>query len=273
LERNPPQSIGIVSYLNARPLVEGLERERSVRLVPDVPSALVSRLLSHEVDLALLPAIDYQTSPEELAVLPVGAIGSDGETLTVRVFSRVPLNTLEEIHADGDSHTSVALLRILFSRIFNRPIRTQAVDLPRSAADWEHEQDLPRAVLMIGDKVVAAAPPQPLFPYEMDLGRAWKEMTGLPFVFALWMARPGSDLAGLPALLSATLSRNLGSIGAIAAHHAARAGWPEDLARRYLGEILTFTAGPRELEAVQLFWRMAHEEGLTPRCRPLSFTD
>ena len=261
--------IGIVSYLNARPLVEGLEEEVSVELVPDLPASLLDRLLAGEVEVALLPAIDHQTSPEELAVIPAGAIGSDGETLTVRVFSQVPLERLEEIHVDGDSHTSVALLRLLFSRRFRRRPRIRSVHMPRRASDWNGLGVPPPAVLMIGDKVVAAAPPPSLYPHQLDLGRAWKELTGLPFVFALWMARPGTGLGGLPELLAATLDRNLGRIGAIAARHAAPAGWPEELAQRYLGEILTYRAGPRELEAVQLFWRMAHEEGLTPGLRPL----
>jgi len=269
VEQSHRHSIGVVSYLNARPLVEGLEREASVRLVSDVPSRLVARLLSREVELALVPAIDYQTSPEELVVLPAGAIGSDGETFTVRVFSQDPLETLDEVEVDGDSHTSVALLRILFSRRFGRTIRTRRVQMPRRPDAWDRPGDLPRAVLMIGDKVVAAAPPASLYPHQLDLGQAWRELTGLPFVFALWMASPGSDLGEIPRLLSSTLDRNLRRIPEIASRHAAEAGWPEDLARRYLGEILTYTAGPRELEAVQLFWRLAHEEALTPHLRAL----
>ncbi|NOZ93563.1 MAG: menaquinone biosynthesis protein [Acidobacteria bacterium] len=270
MERSNRPAIGVVSYLNARPLVEGLESDPRVRLVRDVPSRLIARLLSGEVDVALCPAIDYQTSPEELAILPAGAIGSDGETLTVRVFSRVPLDALREVEVDGDSHTSVALLRILFARSFGRTLRTLPAEMPRRPPAWDPDGPLPEAVLMIGDKVVAAAPPAGLYPYQVDLGQAWKELTGLPFVFALWMARPGADLGELPELLAATLRRNLARIPEIAGHHAAGAGWPVDLARRYLGEILTYTAGPRELEAARLFWRLAHEEGLAPRHRPLS---
>jgi len=269
VKRTHHHTIGVVSYLNARPLVEGLDREPSVRLVPDLPSRLIGRLLANEVEVALLPTIDYQTASEDLAVLPAGAIGSDGETFTVRVFSQVPLENLTEVEVDCDSHTSVTLLRILFSRKFHRTIPFRMVEMPRRPGGWRRDGPLPQAVLMIGDKVVAAAPPPDRYPHHMDLGQAWKEMTGLPFVFALWMAKPGASLTELARLLSTTLLRNLGEIGAIASRHAESAGWPEDLARRYLGEILTYRVGPRELEAVQLFWRMAHEEGLISGLRPL----
>jgi len=261
--------VGAVSYLNARPLVDGLELRHDIELVQDVPSRLLDRLLAGEVHVALCPVIDYQTSPEPLAIVPSGAIGSDGPTFTVRLYSRDPFEEVDSILVDGDSHTSVVLLRILLSR--RHGIRPSIVrdGLPRRPDDWAGLPPGRRAILMIGDKVVATAPPDGLFPHQMDLGAAWKELTGLPFVFATWLTRRVTPLGGLPGLLSGTLRTNLERTAELASLHASSAGWPEDLARTYLADTLTYHLGHRELEAVRLFWRLAREEGLVSGERPL----
>ncbi len=254
-------SLGVVSYLNAAPLIEGLAADPRLRLVPDVPSRLLDHLISGNVDLALCPVIDYQTSPEVLEIIPAGGICSDGPTLTVRVFSRVPLPEIHAIAVDGDSHTSVALLQILFKKRFGRRLELIATDasaFPDSA----------RAVLLIGDKVITRQPSSIEYPYQLDLGESWKELTGLPFVFAVWMARSGADLGPLPAILAHTLETNRKKISALAAQRAGQAGWPRDLATEYLGNILSYRIGPREREAVERFWRECASLGLIPTARP-----
>src|SRR5687767_15947212 len=104
--------IASVSFLNARPLIEGLDREPGVELTLDVPSKLLDGLRDRRYDVALLPVIDYQKL-DNLTIIPAGGIGSDGETLTVRVFSRVPIHQIQTLACDPDSHTSVALARII----------------------------------------------------------------------------------------------------------------------------------------------------------------
>ncbi len=265
----PTIRIGAVAYLNARPLVEGLQRQPGVEVVEDVPARLLSRLLAGELHAALCPVIDYQVSPEPLEILPAGVIGSHGPALTVRLFSTVAPEAVTRVHVDGDSHTSVALLRILFSRLHGRRIEVVPTELPRAPASWARWSSPPEAVLVIGDKVIAAPPPREIYGHHVDLGAAWNRLTGLPFVFAVWLARKGAPLGELPEIMARTLAANLERTGEIAHRHAPGAGWPPDLARRYLEEILTYRMGPRELEAVRLFWRMAHEEGLVERNRPL----
>ena len=108
---------------------------------------------------------------------------------------------------------------------------------------------------------------------ELDLGEAWRQMTGLPFVFACWMARADSDLGALPSILSRCRDLNRYRSSEIAASHAVPSGWPEDLARRYLGEILRYEIGSRELEAIELFWQRCHALGLIERVRPMRLYD
>lgn len=256
-------TIGCVSYLNARPLTDGLEAEPSLHVVSDVPSRLLGRLLAGEVEIALCPIIDYQTAPVELCIVPVGAIGSEGRTLTVRLFAGKPLSEVSRVAVDGDSRTSVALLQIVLRDLYGAVARLEP--LPAGPPP----QQLPPgidAVLLIGDKVVTAAP---RLPYQLDLGEAWRLLTGLPFVFAAWLAPASSGLGELPELLRRRRDRNRDRVRELAAAHAGAAGWPAALAEHYLGTLLRYDIGQRELKAITTFWSKCQEAGIIGELRPL----
>lgn len=243
-----------MSFLNAKPLVYGLDEDPSVQVVTDVPSNLLRTLVDGQADVALCPVIDFQVSPVELSIVPVGGIGSDGATHTVRVFSRRPIEEIEKVHTDSDSHTSVALLDVVLDALYGR--RPELVKLGRRPREGTSH---PEALLLIGDKVVHDEPGAESYPHQLDLGKAWKELTGLPFVFACWMARAERDLQDLPDVLAANWARNRNRIPEIADIHAD--GWPLDLARHYLENILRYDIGRRELESIELFWSRCHELG------------
>jgi len=256
-------TIGCVRYLNARPLTDGLEAEPSLRVVSDVPSRLLGRLLAGEVAIALCPIIDYQTAPVELCIVPVGAIGSEGRTLTVRLFAGRPLSEVSRVAVDGDSRTSVALLQIVLRDLYGAA--PQLEPLPAGPLP----QRLPPgidAILLIGDKVVTAAP---RLPFQLDLGEAWRFLTGLPFVFAAWLSPVCSDLGDLPELLRRRRDRNRHLIHELAAAHAGPAGWSVALAEHYLGTLLRYDIGQRELKAITTFWSKCQGAGLIGDLRPL----
>lgn len=253
--------IGCVSYLNATPLIDGLDAKVQV----DVPARLLAALQRQEVDLALCPVIDYFRGTPPLTLVPVGGICCEGPTLTVRLFSKVPIPHISAVHTDSDSHTSAALLRVLLDRLHGlRPRFTQ----------WKADsRSSPQAMLLIGDKVVTASPKAIEYPHQLDLGDAWKQLTGLPFVFATWMAAVDTDLGDLPGRLAALRERNVGRIADIVETHAPAHGWPTDLAEQYLGHILRYRVGPRELEAIQLFGTWAAELNIIDATRPLMLWD
>jgi len=172
--------LGAVSFLNTRPLVDGLDHDRRVQLRYAVPSALPGLLGEGLVDAALVPVIDLARRAGEWERVSDACIGSDGRTLTVRVFSKVPPERMEVLHVDPDSHTSVALARLLWSHVYGRPLRLEPIAAAERLRDCE-------AVLLIGDKVVTT--PMPWFDHHVDLGDAWNKWTGLPFVFAVWARR------------------------------------------------------------------------------------
>ena len=260
--------IGCVGYLNAKPLIEGLEglADPAVRL--DVPSALLTDLETGEVDIALCPVIDYYRSVEPLVMVPVGCIASDGPTQTVRLFSRVPIGSITRVHADVDSHTSVALLCVLFDALHGKALDVVPFDalhdVTRGKRTPEHE-----AMLLIGDKVVTNAPPAETYAYQMDLGEAWKGLTGLPFVFAIWMAKRGVGLGDLPQTLDRQRQLNAQNTDAIADRHAQSHGWAIDNARNYLGRVLSYAVGPAHLQAIELFAEKAAQLGLIETTKPL----
>jgi len=251
--------IGAVSFLNAKPLLYGLEEESGIELHLDVPSRLLDGLRDRRFDVALLPVIDYQRM-EGLRLLTSGGIGCDGPTLTVRIFSPAPIDQITKLACDTDSHTSVALARIVLAEVYH--IRPEFVPLGPGCVDAK----LPR--LLIGDKVVCQEPRG--LPYQLDLGQAWKQLCGLPFVFAAWMARPGVDLGDLPARLERAWHEGLQQVDGIITRFAVPRGWPPGIARQYLCEHLKYDIGPRHLEAIRRFHALAARHGLVPQpVRPL----
>lgn len=260
---SPPTGgrVGCVSFLNATPLIEGLEDLGEDEVVLDVPSGLLRRLESDEVDVALCPVIDYFRSAASLEVIPVGAISCAGPTLTVRLFSRVEAPRIERVHVDMDSHTSVVLLRVLLAQCFQ--VRPELVPYHP-----ERDPAPSDACMLIGDKVVTAPPAIPM-PHQIDLGELWHTTTGLPFVFAIWMRRSGVDIGNMPQRLAETRRRNADRIEAIAHRHAAEHGWSVPVARRYLGSLLHFHVTSRHLRAIETFAEMAVTEGILPKRRKL----
>ena len=243
--------VGSVSFLNAKPLIYGLDAASGVRLELDVPSRLLNGLLEDRYDVALLPVIDYQRMPG-LRLLTSGGIGCDGPTLTVRIFSPVPVEQVRTLACDTDSHTSVGLARVVLSKLYGT--RPRFVELSSGVV-----KDDTTALLLIGDKVVCEEPQG--LPHQLDLGEAWKRLTGLPFVFAAWIARGGVDLRDLPDQLDRAKRDGLAHLDEIVARHAVPRGWPADVARRYLAEHLQFDVGPDQLRAIRLFHRYAVEVG------------
>ena len=244
-------AIGSVSYLNARPLIYGLDEADDLRLSLDVPARLMGGLRERRYDVALLPVIDYQRMPG-LRVVPAGGIGCDGPTLTVRLFSQQPIEQTRTLACDPDSHTSVALARIVLAERYG--LRPECIDLRHATgADGE-------ARLLIGDKVVCEEPAG--FEHQLDLGAAWKEMTGLPFVFAVWIAREDVDLGDLPARLERAKLDGLTNVRQIITQYAIPRGWPAGMALQYLTIYLKYDVGPRELKAIEQFHRRAAEHAI-----------
>jgi chorismate dehydratase len=263
-ERVPPLTltIGAVDYLNTVPLIAGLERLNSVRVLTDIPANQVGLLETNQVDLALCSSIDLIRCPVPLEVVPVGMLGCEGPTLTVRLYSSVPVRHISRVACDRDSHTSVELLRILLRE--QHGVEPELVDFDARGAHGEVQPpDGVDALLLIGDKVVTSPVPESFKRLEIDLGEAWFELTGLPFVFATWLCRAErtdeqfARIKQAAVLLDRTRLRNAFRIDQVAALHAPAHGWSVKLARRYLVEHLRFDLNDRARLGLKRFLSLA----------------
>ena len=265
--------LGVVSFVNTLPLIDGLEQLTDVHLRHSVPSLLLDQLTAGEVDLALCSSIDYQRSSVPLTVLPVGLLGCDGPTLTVRLYSSQPIDQIRSVHCDTDSHTSVALLRILLKELHN--IEPELIDYDaREHVAHNKPIQWPAVMLLIGDKVVTDAPPIDRYPHQLDLGDAWVKHTGLPFVFAMWMACSDTDpaiLSSAAAILDHQRRHNLERIDGMVHRKAVPRRWPGDLARDYLKQHISYEFTQRRRAGLELFFSKSHQHGLIGTQRPLEF--
>lgn len=248
----PAFRLGIVSFLNARPLAAGLLDRPGIVLQPAVPSRLAAMLVGGACDVGLLPVVDLYRHRRTLVGVSNACIASDGETLTVRVFSRVPPDQIKVLHADGDSHTSVILAQVLWREMYGR---TLMMEPHRNTGGSP-----PDAVLLIGDKVVCEAPRG--YGFEVDLGAAWKHLTGLPFVFAAWFGQRNTDHTATAALLEASRDAGVRDVEAIAARFAPHHGWPGALALTYLRDIMRYTLTNDMRLGMDRFFALSERHGL-----------
>lgn len=254
----PPWRVGVVSYLNVRPMLWGLEANPAIELCPAVPARLGEWIDTGRVHAGTVPVVDYQRSAREWQILPAGAIGSLGEILTVRLFSRAAPAELSTIHGDTDSHTSVILAQVLWRLCFGRELTV----LP-----LEGDPRAPDAVLLIGDKVLNHLGQ---WPFELDLGAAWTASTGLPSVTACWAAPADLDARELAAILETSRRAGLADLPAVARQYAPRHGFTPAAALAYLRDNLHYELGPAQQAGLRKFFQLACAYGLLPQNRELN---
>jgi len=252
---DPQIRVGAVNYLNTKPLICDLEElAPQIELLLDVPSRLADLLAKGELDVALIPVIEYFRAGS-YTIVPDISIASRGPVLSVTLFSRVPWANIKTVALDEGSRTSAALAQIILRK--RHGVHPEMVPLPldRSAEDVDTD-----AVLLIGDRAMHACLPG--FAHAFDLGQEWHDWTGLPFVYAFWAVREGADLGPVEAALTEAKRRGCGRIGQIAHQEAPRLGLDAGFCRRYLQSIIHFDLGPREQAGLQHYYRLAAELGL-----------
>jgi chorismate dehydratase len=262
-----PIRIGAVSYLNAKPLYYGLcEYAPHVRLSMDVPSRLSEQLAAGELDVALIPSVEYlRGASRGYEIIPGFAIAAQGPVHSVKLFSRVPWGRIERLALDAGSRTSQVLARIwLDARHQVRPARVE--ELPLGVSVLESTAD---AVLVIGDRAMKV--PREPFADVVDLGEAWHTLTGLPFVFALWVVRAGVDIGDLPEALDQSRTTGLAAAASLARIHGLRLGLDFATCYDYLTRILSYDLGGPELAGLRKFAEMAARLGLAPEGVSLVF--
>jgi chorismate dehydratase len=188
--------VAAVNYLNTKPLIYGFENgmmQDEIELVTDYPANIATMLIAGKVDVALVP---IATIPllKEYHIISNYCIGTEGEVASVCLFSDVPIEKIDTILLDYQSKSSVGLLKILLQKHWK-------INPTLVSAESGYEEDILEnmAGLVIGDRAFLQRKKSK---YIYDLGTAWKELTGMPFLFAAWIANkklPNSFIANFNA--------------------------------------------------------------------------
>jgi chorismate dehydratase len=252
---NPPIRIGGVTYLNSRPLLHALPRRLpEAEILMDFPSRLADGLAAERFDVALVPSIEYLRQPG-LRIASDAAVTCDGPVLSVKLYGRVPVERVETLALDEGSRTSAALAQILLRERFG--LRPRLLPLPLDTAPADCRAD---AVLVIGDR--GMLPPSEKLAFTWDLGEEWSCWTRLPFVFALWAARPHAESERIDRALASARDEGLTCLEEIARLAAPEVGLPESACLSYLRDNLEFHLGPRQRAGLERFFELARRHGL-----------
>ena len=285
--------IGAVSYLNTKPLIQGLQRRLGDRgkLSLALPSQLADDLRAGKLDAALIPSVEYfrglADSANRYQVISNAAIGCRGPVWSVRLLSRVPTKQIRTLAMDEGSRTSAAMVRILLKEMHG--IEPEPVAFPINTSAESVDAD---AVLMIGDR--AMHPERGVYREIWDLGDRWCRHTELPFVFAMWVARanhfadnqenlrsglksdqskenisgdrgsPEMTLGKLSKVLEESRDEGLENLERIAKEESAAHGLTKEDLFRYFAENLHFKLGRGEQLGLRTFHEKCQLQGLAP---------
>jgi chorismate dehydratase len=256
--------LGAVDYLNARPLVYGLERREDLFVVRfDAPSLCAKLLHEGSIDVGMIPTIEYNRGQDDYRVVPGMAIISEGPVASVALFTKVPLDRIRTIAADTSSRTSNGLLRVLCVERFGiSPEFTQRPPDPDAMfASYD-------AALIIGDPALyldhAGKGVE-----KIDLGEQWTTMTGLPFVWAFWAGRPGVLSNEHVTALTEARDAGVANSDRIADDYCGPAR--SALGRAYLRDNIYYTLGEREAAGLNKYYELAQRHGVIERRRELRF--
>lgn len=252
--------LGAVTYLNARPLVYGLEQSPRFEVRYDIPSECARLVHARSVDLGLIPSIEYLRGPQPYAIVPGPAIASRGPVASVAIYTTKPMGDVRSIALDTSSRTSVALVSVLCARLFRIQPR-----LEPAAPDLDAMLRRCDAALIIGDNALFAPPPgasgQPRFD-KIDLGDAWTSLTGLPFVYAVWTGWPDALGPGDVEKLQRVRDAGVRHADDVSRRYFGADEERVAIGTRYLRDNIHYVLGPEELEGLRTFYTYAAELGL-----------
>ena len=289
--------VSVVEFLNTAPLVWGFTDgplQGRYDLSFTVPSVCAEALRSGQVDVAIIPAIEYQRM-DGMVVLPEMAVAAKGEVRSILVLAKKPIEQARRIALDTNSRSSVALTRLLCKNFWR--IEPEFIDAAPDAAAMLAEAD---AALVIGDpalrirlKVGALAAKAPdakgccssdlasdmddvpvpgvdtLFVY--DVADEWRQMTGKPCVLAIWVGRRELITPEVVADFMASKEYGLARIGEIAEAASLKLDLPPRELEIYLRDNIDFSLDAANLEGLELYFRQAAAAGLIPRAKPVEF--
>lgn len=256
--------LGAVDYLNARPLVYGLELRSDLFAVRfDVPSKCAALLHEGSIDVGMIPSIEFLRGSSPYLIVPGMGIISEGPVASVALFSRAPISTARSIALDTSSRTSSGLVRVLCREVFG--VDPEFQPMAPSITDMLDRCD---AALLIGDPALYLDPQREGL-IKTDLGQTWTELTGLPFVWAFWAGRAGVLSAGHVSALTTARDEGVRASDRIADAYCG----PQraELGRSYLRENIRYTLDDRATAGLRLYYDLAEKHDVVDAARAPAF--
>ena len=267
--------MGKITYINASPVYYGLDhgmQPKWMTLVPDVPAALNNKIKKGEIDISPISAAFYALNHEDLLILPDLSISCHGDVLSVICASNYPLDDLtgRRVMFSNESASGASFLKMIFAqrRVFPE-FRVGSVK------DMELVPEDTDAVMVIGDAALTQ-PWDRRFKYRFDLGRIWHEMTGLPFVFAVWVVRKSfaethpDMVAAARDLLLASRARGYENLETVIRAGQDKLGLSHDRVKNYYDRLFC-DLDPLKIKAMGMFFDSLYDQGILDRKARVSF--
>jgi chorismate dehydratase len=262
--------ISAISYLNTAPLMWDFEHGdagKEFEISYTVPSQCAAELLRGSADIGIIPSAAYASVPG-LTILPEVAIAAKQGVRSILLVGKKPIEQIRTVALDNSSLTSVALVRILFEKFWNRAPRFSSMAPNLEVMLAEHD-----AALLIGDPALKIDRSKFL---TWDLGEEWIRFTGKPFVFAFWaVTQAAAERAPVDLGAIFQQSRDHGlepqNLSAIAESWSPRLGMPRVDVIEYLTANIHYYLDTACFEGLQLFYRYAHECNIIPSVPELHF--
>jgi chorismate dehydratase len=260
---------GFHDFINAQPLLVPLkekEKQLGVTLVTGSPADLADQLRAGELDLAMIPSIEYLRDSEQYRLLPGIAVASRGPVETVLLASRLPLAEVQSIALDARSRTSAALLQILFGEVFPRNVFMKTANPDPEAMLKDHD-----AALIIGDPAFRL---RSTFPdlHVYDLSEQWFRQTGKTFVHAVVAVRQEVELdQKFLATVQEAKTEGLLRLESIAQTLSKKSGIAFETCHDYLSTKIIYDLGKEEMSGLQNFRDICFEKGLIEKKAMIRF--
>ncbi|MEI6947695.1 menaquinone biosynthesis protein [Paraflavisolibacter sp. H34] len=235
--------VAAVSYLNTRPLLYGIRRHpvlQQMELVEDYPAKIARMLVDGRVDVGLIPVAAIPLL-EQHHIITDYCIGAEADVASVCIFSQVPMEEIRTVYLDYQSRTSVNLARVLLREFWKKDV----LFLDANGEEYRHQIKGTTAGVVIGDRALEQRLESA---YCYDLAAAWREFTGLPFVFAAWIANKELPEDFVAAFNEAN-AIGFQHLDAIIAEHP----FPVYDLKKYYTECISYHLSPEKRQGLKLF--------------------
>jgi chorismate dehydratase len=259
------REVGSVPYLNAKPLLYGLETEQAdtYKIATKTPAKLALDLRDELLEFALLPIIEYGRGHDNYALVPNLCIGTSGSVASVLLFFKKDIRALQSVALDASSRTSVALLKIILSEKYG--IQPRFTVMEPSLETMLAQAD---AALLIGDNALHQ---REKYKHFLDLGEEWVLWTGLPFVFAAWVGREENFERGDLQILQNSLELGEKNLPSIIANYTRAESWQGYSLTKYLQTNIDYRMSEDHIDGIKAFLEMAFYHGLLEHLPDLHF--